>query len=172
MKEQIPFSLELDDGMVIGPAQYRLQDLACISERAVRVVTHRVDDVVRIAGGPGEIVFPLVLVHPCGFEKTPVLVAGKQRLAFFIKDLQVARCFGVLQHVFAQARNFRAERRLVIGRVGIGRAIGSLRPALQLATPDATEVHVMRAIVILEYRRVHAEAAADRLCFRLERACR
>ena len=60
MVEEPPLAAELHDGVVRGPAVDRGQDDALVGERAVRVVTDGVANLVRVAGGVAEVVLALV----------------------------------------------------------------------------------------------------------------
>lgn len=170
--EQIPFALELDDRMVRRPADDRRQDDALVRERPVRVVADGVDQLVRRARRVRQIVLAAKLVHPRPFEIAPVLVARLDRLAVLVQNLHLARRLRERQHVAAQPGDARSER----GRVRRGLFAfgikGSRLPFLELAAPQAAEVHVRFAVVVDQHGRVDAEAAGNVVRLGLERARR
>src|SRR5690606_17060294 len=115
------------------------------------------------------------LVDPGRLEEAPVMIAAEDRVARLVEDLHVARRLGEGLHVRAHARDLGAQRRLVV-LLQVARAdrriVPAARPVLQLATPDAAEVHVELPVGVLEYVRIHREAARDRLGLGLEWAHR
>lgn len=77
MVEQIPFVVVLHDGVVVGPAEYRSEDYAFVGVGAIKVLGGGVVDVVSVAGGVGQIIFPIEFVNPCGFKKATVAVGAE-----------------------------------------------------------------------------------------------
>ena len=61
--------------MVIGPALNRLQDISLVSERPIRAVPCSISDKMGIASGIGQVVFPVVLMHPGCFKEPPIIVS-------------------------------------------------------------------------------------------------
>ena len=80
MIEQIPLSTILNNAMVSCPAYYRLKYYALVCEGAVGVVADGIAEEVAVAGGVGEVVLAVVLVHPRCLEEA-VRIAGLQRLS-------------------------------------------------------------------------------------------
>ena len=100
------------------------------------------------------------------------MVAAQQRLALFIDDLQRPRRFGEFQHVAGHLGHAGQQRGLVIlFQVGLRpvRIIFAVGITLQLAAPDAAEIHIACAIIIGEDGGIDRIAALDRLRLRLER---
>lgn len=188
--EEPPAALELDDGMVRGPAQHGLQDPPCVREGAEGRVPDGVDEVVRVAGRVAEVVLSRALVHPGGLEEAAVVVVGGDgRAGLGRQDDEVARGGREAPHVWRQGRDLgeqrdlagagrllRARPRLVerrdAVRVRLAADHGAL-VALQLAAPEPAEVQVRVARVrVDEGRGVDAEAPRYRLGVGHERAGR
>ncbi len=166
--EQIPFTLVLHDGVVVGPAEYGGEDYAFVGVGAIEVFSHRIGDVVGVAGGIGEVILAVKFVDPGGFKKAAVAVGTEQWNTGAIQDLQVFGGLGKLQHIVAEPGDFGAECGFVTCRVFIFLNVAATGPALQLPAPDAAKHHVVGAVVIFKYRRVDAEAAFNRFGFGLE----
>lgn len=173
--EQPPLALKFHDRMVRGPALNGLQDMPRIAERAVGRGAGGVVQIMRVAGRIGEIIGAAPLAHPGGLEEAALVVAAEDGLAPFVEDDDRARAFRELLHVRAHPGDARGDRGLVVAvqvRVaGLG-VVAIALPALELATPDAAEIHVARAVAIGEDGGVDREAAADRLRIGGERAGR
>ncbi|CAB5370613.1 unnamed protein product [Rhizophagus irregularis] len=129
----------------------------------------------RVAGRIGVIIVPAALEHPRCLEEAPVMVAAQDRLALFVEDHRIARRLGEALHIGIHAHDLAGQRRLII-LVQIGIAAigieGAILPALELPAPDAAEIHVALAVLVSEHRRIHREAARNRLGLGLERAHR
>ncbi|PAV70012.1 hypothetical protein WR25_06553 [Diploscapter pachys] len=171
--EQPPLALKFHDRMVRGPALNGLQDMPRIAKRTVGRGAGGVVQIMRVAGRIGEIIGAAPLEHPGGLEEAALVIAAEDGLAPFVEDDDRARAFRELLHVCAHPGDARGDRGLVVAvqvRVaGLGLVAIAL-PALQLATPDAAEIHVAGAVAIGEDGGVDREAAADRLGIGLERA--
>ena len=50
MVEQVPIAVVLNNGMLSGPSDHRLQDLSSESERSIRILPCRIADTVRRPG--------------------------------------------------------------------------------------------------------------------------
>src|SRR4029453_2363320 len=110
---------------------------------------------------------PVVLVHPRRFEEAPAVVAIRQWLSRLVQQDDILWCFSEADHVTAEARDLRARRRLILRGIHIFRVVAAGGPSLQLPAPDASKVHVERAVGILEHGRIDAVGAFDGfgLCF-------
>ena len=106
---------------------------------------------------------PLYLCSQDASKKRRPLSPAISGLPFSSRRMTSFGASAKLEHVVAQAGDLGAERRLVLCRVDVLGCVGPARPALQLAAPDAAEVHVVLAVAVLEDRRVDAVAALDRL---------
>src|SRR5690606_16717164 len=113
-------------------------------------------------------------MHPCSFEKSPVVVAAQDGFAFRIHYADLLYGFGEAQHVVAHQRNPRTDSRCVVllkvGLRTIRTGVFARTPSLQLSAPDATIIHVEFPVVVLEYGRVDAVASLDGFGLCLERA--
>lgn len=128
--EQIPFAIVLYDGMMVCPAVYRGEDYTFVSERTVGAIANRISNVMGVPSGVGEIIFAVEFVHPGGFEEATVGICAKYRDSAAIKNLDVFWRLRKLQHVIAQARNFRAERRFITRGVFVFCNVAAAYPAL------------------------------------------
>ena len=64
MIAKIPLPLELYDAVMGCPAYDRIEDDALIGERSIGVVADGIAEEVAVAGGVGEVVLAIVLMHP------------------------------------------------------------------------------------------------------------
>lgn len=109
--EQPPAVLELDNGMMRGPAEHGLQDPPGVREGAEGRVPDSVDEVVRVAGRVAEVVPPRALVHPRGLEEAAVVVVGEDRRARLRRqDHEVARGRRETPHRRRQGRDLGEQR--------------------------------------------------------------
>ena len=97
--EKPPFTFELHDTVVSGPAYHRSKNLSLVSERSIRIVSDSIADTVSIAGRVAEIILSVVLVEPAGLEEAALVVSCKKRLAVLIENHHIARIFRELEHV-------------------------------------------------------------------------
>jgi len=173
--EKVPLALELRNRVVCGPSLDRLQDSVLVCEWSKRRVANGVCEVVGVTSGVREVVLALVLVHPCGLEETAVVLAGVDGLAICVVDDEVLHVAGESVHVVAQLGHTRHQSGLVAvgfhGLVGFALEL-ACSPALQLATPDTTEVEVGLAVVVHEASGVDTIAARDVVVVGLERTLR
>ena len=162
MVEKVPAAAVLDDRVVRGPAEDRRQDDALVGKRPVRVVADGVADPVGVAGGIAEVVFAVVLVHPAGLEEAALVVFDLDGGAVLIQQDDRFGLLGELEHVLAELHHAGRDGRFPVGGVG-GAAV--LREVvlvtLELAAPDAAEVHVVLVIVVVQDGVVDGIAAAD-----------
>lgn len=166
MIEEVPLSFKFSNRMVVSPAQYRVQYYALVGKGAVRIITGSIGNVVGIAGRIREVVRAIVFVHPGSFKKASVVVATQNGFSIFIQNHYFLHGLCKLEHVVAHFGYAGVYRRLVIfAQVGYRTVvlIFASVPSLQLAAPYPAKVHVVRAVVILKYRRVDAVAPLDGL---------
>ena len=170
---EIPFSIVLEDGVVIGPAFDRLIDDALIGERAIRAVTRRIDNLVRVACGIGQVICVPDTIDPGGLKEAAVMILCLDRVSVLIKDHHILRRFCEGDHIVSHFGDLRHQRdivwlvgfilicqRIIVDQIRVQVRIiivFACRPALQLAAPDAAEIHVVFAVIIFEDSRVHRE---------------
>ena len=106
MVKQIPLAVELTDRMMRGPSHNGIEDSSRVFKWPIRIVANSITKKMRITGGIREIIFPVVLMDPAGFKKSPVFVAREQRLTVLTGDHHVFWRFCKLQQVIAQPRTF------------------------------------------------------------------
>lgn len=168
--KEVSSAVELNNRVVSRPAQNRLEDAAAVGEGTHWALAGAVAEEVRVAGGIGEVVGISLLVQPGGLEEAAVVVIAEDWfLGLGVEDDDVLDFFGELAHVVGKLADLCALgcdalaadllRTLPIGVV----EVVALLVALELATPETTEVEVSLAIVIDEAGWVNAEAALDGL---------
>ena len=91
MIKQIPFSFVFYDRMMRRPSDDRFHNASPVCKRPHRVVRCRIDNVVRCAGGIGQILLSLIFVHPGIFKISFILVGGKERFSVFIQYNDLSR---------------------------------------------------------------------------------
>ena len=171
MVEEVPFALEFHDAVVRGPAEDRGEDHALVGERAVRVVADGVAELVRVAGGVAEVVLAVVLVHPAGLEEAALVVLDLDRGAVLVQEDDRLRVLAELEHVLGELHHAGRDGGLAVGRVGGAAVLGEVvLVALELAAPDAAEVHVVLVVIVVQDGVVDGIAAADGVRHGLERA--
>jgi len=139
-----------------GVEQYTLE-----SKGAVRVVTDGIAQQVGVTSGIGEVIPAVVLMHPRSLEET-VRILGNERLTVLVEYLHGTGSLSKLQHVVCHAGHTGLKSLLTTTRQLLATHLQTvvLIP-LQLSAPDATEVTVHLAIVILEDAGVDAVRATD-----------
>ncbi|KAI9163634.1 Sn1-specific diacylglycerol lipase beta [Paramyrothecium foliicola] len=173
--EEVGPALELDDGVVGGPAQDGLEDAAAIGEGAEGALGGAVAQEVGVAGGVGEVVGVAALVQPRGLEEAAVVVVAEDGLAGLgVEDGELLDVAVELAHVGRELRGLGALGSLalagdLLGALPLGvEDVVALLVALELAAPQAAKVEVGLTIVVDEGGRVNAKAAANGLGFRGE----
>ena len=106
--KQVPLAVKLHNGMVRGPALHRVQQNTLICKRAIRIVSNSIGNKMRITCLIIKFVFAILLLHPCGLKKTPVVIACHQGLAFFIYNLHIFYLAIKMEHIRTELRYFGA----------------------------------------------------------------
>ncbi len=108
-------------------------------------------------------------MHPGAFEEPPRVIVRAQGLAVFVQDDDFARGFGQRRHAGVEPGHARAKRGCIADGFLVGRIVAVVAVLLQLPAPDAAEVEVVLAVVVVEHRRVDRIGARDGLGFGDER---
>ena len=148
--EEVPLALILNDGVMGGPTLDGSQDDALINEWSFRIVTDSIAEEVGVAGRVAVVVLAVVLVHPRCLEEV-MRIAHLHGSAVLINDTDRFRLVGKAKHIVAELHNAWRDARLLISReAGEVDSLVLLVVALQLTAEDATEIHVVGTVVILE----------------------
>ena len=166
VEEKVPFALVRAYRVVGGPAHDGGENDPGVGKRPVGVVADGVAEHVGRPGGVGEIVLPVILVHPGRFEET-VRVAVFQGIAFGVENHDGAGCFGKFEHVVAEASHAGGQCLFVVARYGAALDGLVVAVSLQLAALQPAEVDVVVAVVF-KHGRVDAVTAAHGVGLRLE----
>ncbi|MNJ50622.1 hypothetical protein D3C77_459010 [compost metagenome] len=106
-------------------------------------------------------------MNPRTFEKSSILIAGKQRIAFLIHDGNFHRRLFESQHILAQLSHSWAKRRRVCSGSFRVRFEAAGLPFLQLSAPQSAEINIRLIILINKNGRI--DAVASRHIIRLRR---
>src|SRR5574344_234391 len=153
--EQVPLSLVLTDAMMGCPTYNRLQDNALVSERTIRIITHRIAEIMSITGRVAEVILALILVHPASLEEA-MRIIGWQYLTLLVNNdnrlWHLSKLLNIISH-----HGYTGWQRILLAfwKMLILQSLVVLVP-LKLTAPDTTEVAVNLAIIILEHARVDA----------------
>lgn len=162
--------------MVCSPSLHGLKDPALVSKGPHRGVTSRIDDIVCIARAVAEIVLSTrPLMHPGRLEESPVVVIGVDGLPVTIINHELMNTSVERFHIIAQLRNSwhescfitRSLHRLISICIELSRS-----PALQLPTPNTSNVKISLTIIVHQHSRIDAVASRDGFSFGLKRAFR
>ena len=67
------------------PTYYRLQDNTLVSEWSIRIITHRIAEIMSITRRVAEIILALILVHPASLEEA-MRIIGWQYLTLLVNN--------------------------------------------------------------------------------------
>lgn len=168
--EQIPFPLILHNRMMRSPSHYRSKNNPLIDERAIRIIAYGIAQAVSITGRVRKVIASIVLMYPTCLEETTHIVTGRQRFTILAQYNHLPRHFGKLQHIFTQFHHTRRKRRFIISWEDGTLQCLVVAVALQLATPQSAEIHIIIAISIIKHSRVDAIATLDRCRLRNKRS--
>ena len=102
MVEEVRFPLKLTDGMVGGPPNNRGQNDSLVGKWTIGIITCGITQQMGIAGGIGEIIFALVLMHPGSFKEPPLMITCSYGLPFLIEYHHIPELFCKPKHIITQ----------------------------------------------------------------------